>query len=145
MYGLKQAPQAWYERIDSYLIKLGFSKNEVDPNIYFKISNEDMIILVIYVDDLLITGEDHLIAKCKQDLAAEFDMKDLGLLHYFLGLEVCQKEDYIFLNQGKYTQDILNRFGMMENKPLSIPMETNLHKLKEEATYSKSTDPTLYR
>ena len=103
LYGLKQAPRAWYERIDNYLIKLGYSKNEVDPNIYFKISNGDMIILVLYVDDLLIIGEDHLIAKCKQDLAAEFDMKDLGLLHYFLGLEVCQKEDYIFLSQGKYT------------------------------------------
>lgn len=103
LYGLKQAPRAWYERIDSYLTRLGYSKNEVDPNIYFKISNGDMIILVLYIDDLLITGEDHLNAKCKQDLTIEFDMKDLGLLYYFLGLEVCQKKDYIILNQGKYT------------------------------------------
>ncbi|GLJ30415.1 hypothetical protein SUGI_0601930 [Cryptomeria japonica] len=83
LYGLKQAPRAWYERKDSYLSKLGYSKNEADSNIYFKISDGDMLILVLYVDDLLITREDHLIAKCNQDLMAEFDMKDLGLLHYF--------------------------------------------------------------
>ena len=94
---------------------MGYSRNEVDPNIYFKVSNNDMIILVLYVDD-------HLIAKCKQDLATKFVMKDLGLLHYFLGLEVCQKKDYIFLNQRKYTQDILKRFGMMDSKLLTIPM-----------------------
>ena len=94
-----------------------------------------MFILVLYVDDLLTRGEDHLIAEFKQDLAFEFDMKDLGLLHYFLGLEVCQKEDYIFLNQVKYIKDILNRFVVMEKKPLAILMEVNLHKLKEEATH----------
>ena len=81
LYGLKQAPRAWYERINNYLAKLGYSKNEADPNIYFKIANSDMIILVLYVDDLLITGEDQLIAKCKQDLATKFDMKKLALLH----------------------------------------------------------------
>lgn len=104
-----------------------------------------MLILVLYVDDLLIIGKDHLIAKCKQDLVAEFDMKDLGLLRYFLGLEVWQKENYIFLNQGKYTTDILTRFGMIDCKPLSIPMETNLHKLKSEAVDSEPTNPTYYR
>ena len=92
LYGLKQAPRAWYERVDSQLTKLGYSKNKADPNIYFKISNDDMLILVLYVDDLLITGDDHQIERCKQDLIAEFKMKDLGLLHYFLGLEVCQRK-----------------------------------------------------
>ncbi|XP_057830103.2 uncharacterized mitochondrial protein AtMg00810-like [Cryptomeria japonica] len=90
-------------------------------------------------------GEDHLIIKCKQDLASEFDMKDLGFLHYFLGLEVWQEENYIILNQGKYTIDILNRFGMMDIKPMSAPMETNLHKLKDAASKSELVDPTLYR
>lgn len=87
LYGLKQAPQAWYEQIDHHLTKLGFSKNDANPNHYFKVQQGDMFILVLYVD-LLIIGEDHLIVKCKQDLASKFDMKDLGLLHYFLGLEV---------------------------------------------------------
>lgn len=70
-----------------------------------------MIILVLYVDDLLITGEEHLINKCKQELTVEFDMKDLGLLHYFFGLEVWQMGNYIFLNQGKYTVDILTKWN----------------------------------
>ena len=70
-----------------------------------------MIILILYVDDLLITGDDHLI-ECKKDLIRQFEMKDLGLLHYFLGLEVWQNFDSIILNQGKYTSDILKRFVM---------------------------------
>ena len=98
LYGLKQAPRAWYERYDKYLTSLGFSKNEADPNLYYKRDK----ILILYVDDLLITGDDHLIDQCKKDLIREFDMKDLGL-HYFLGLEVWQNSDNIILNQGKYT------------------------------------------
>ena len=145
LYGLKQAPQGWYERIENYLSKLGYSKNEANSNIYFKTSNDEMLILVLYVDDLLITSDDKLIEKCKQDLIAEFEMKDLGLLHYFLGLEVNQKKDYIFLHQGKYTQDILTRFGMMDSKPLSTLMETNLHKLKEEASKFEDIDLSLFR
>ena len=62
--------------------------------------------------DLLITGDDHLIDQCKKDLIKEFEMKDLGLLHYFLGLEVLRNSDSIILNQRKYTLDILKRFGM---------------------------------
>lgn len=88
LYGLKQALRAWYEKIDHYLLGLGFTKNDVDSNLYFKVINGEILILILYVDDLLITGEDHLIIKCKQELAFEFDMKDLGLLHYFLGLQV---------------------------------------------------------
>lgn len=84
-----------------YLTKLGYSKNEINSNIYFKISDGDMLIVVLYVDDLLITRADCLIVKCKQDLASKFDMKDLCLLYYFWDLEVWQKENYIFLNQGK--------------------------------------------
>ena len=91
----------------------------------------------------MITGDDHLIERCKQDLIAEYEMKDLGLLHYFLGLEVCQKKDNTFLNQGKYTHDILTRFEMKDKKPLATLLETNLHKLKEEAVNLESIDPTL--
>ena len=87
LYGLKQAPRAWYERIDSYLMKLGFTRSTVDPNLYFKVDREKPLILVLYVDDLFLTGVDPLIHQCKRELAAEFEMKDLGLMHYFLGLE----------------------------------------------------------
>ena len=104
-----------------------------------------MLILILYVDDLLIIGEDHLINQCKKELTFEFDMKDLWILHYFLGLENRKKSGNIFLHQKKYIVDILKRFGMWDYRPMSTPMETNLHKLKEATAESKLIDPTLYR
>ena len=83
-----QSSRAWYERIDSYLMKLGFTRSNADPNHYFKVDREKPLILVLYVDDLFLTGANPLIHQCKRELAVEFKMKDLGLMHYFLGLEV---------------------------------------------------------
>eukprot|EP00253_Pinus_taeda_P012602 PITA_12602 len=87
LYGLKQAPRAWYSKIDTYLQGMGFTKSEGDPNLYFIVISEEPLILVLYVDDLVITGAKRLIEHCKRDLAMEFEMKDIGLMHYFLGLE----------------------------------------------------------
>ena len=98
LYGLKQAPRAWYGRIDSFLQSLGFSKSIADPNLYIKIVQNYLVILVLYVDDLFLTGEENLIARTKRELSTEFEMKDLGLMHYFLGLEVWQKLGEIFLS-----------------------------------------------
>jgi hypothetical protein len=113
LYGLKQAPRASCGRIDSFLMSLGFSKRKVDPNLYFKIVDDGPIILLLYVDDLFLTDEEKLITNCKKKLYAEFEMKDLGLMHYFIGLEVWQIPKEIFLNKGKYVVEILKRFGMM--------------------------------
>jgi hypothetical protein len=88
LYGLKQAPRAWYVIIDSYLMRLGFSKSHADPNIYYKVVNNAPVILLLYVGDLFLIGEESLIIQCKKELASEFDMKDLALMHYYLGLEV---------------------------------------------------------
>ena len=100
-------------------MKLGFTRSEADPNFYFKVEADKPLILVLYVDDLFLTGADPLIHKCKRELASEFEMKDLGLMHYFLGLEVWQKPGEIFLSQGKYVVKILERFGMMDCKPMT--------------------------
>eukprot|EP01018_Ginkgo_biloba_P029065 Gb_03166 [translate_table: standard] len=115
LYGLKQAPKAWYSRIDTYLHQLGFEKSEADSNLYYILVGEDPLILVLCVDDLFLTGSEKLIEGCKLDLASEFEMKDLRLMHYFLGLEVA----------------------------MSTPMITNLKKLV--ASESELVDPTLYR
>jgi hypothetical protein len=88
LYGLKQAPRAWYEKIDGYLMSLGFSKSVADPNLCYNIVGDECLILVLYVDDLFLTGLERLIVECKRALASEFEMKDLGMMHYFLGLEV---------------------------------------------------------
>jgi hypothetical protein len=90
-----------------------------------------------------LTGSQRLIADCKRDLASEFDMKDLGLMHYFLGLEVWQRDGEIFLGQGKYTVEILKRFRMQDCRPMSTPMVTNWKKI--DASKQEAVDPTLYR
>jgi hypothetical protein len=105
LYGLKKAPRAWYEKMDGFLMSLGFNKSVV---------GNKCLILVLYVDDLILTGLERLISKCKRVLTSEFEMKDLGMMHYFLGLEVWQRTDEIFLSQGKYTVEILQKFGMIE-------------------------------
>ena len=88
LYGLKQAPRAWYTLIDSYFTGLGLSKSEADPNLYQIVVEGKLLIIVIYVDDLILIGDELLIHSCKADLAKEFEMKYLGLLHYFLVLEI---------------------------------------------------------
>jgi hypothetical protein len=82
--------------------------------------------LVLYADDLFLTGEEHLIAQTKRELSTEFEMKDLGLMHYFLGLEVWQKHGGIFLSQSKYAVDVLRRFGMLDCKSMTTPTISNL-------------------
>jgi hypothetical protein len=116
LYGLKQAPRAWYSKIDGYLQSMGFTKREADPNLYFILVAKDPLILVMYVDDLFLIGAEELIAWCKADLTSEFEMKSIGLMHYFLGLEAWQGSREIFLGQGKYAVEILRRFGMKDCK-----------------------------
>jgi hypothetical protein len=88
LYGLKQAPKTWYGRIDNFLMSLGFIKSKIDSNLSYKIENDDQVILLLYVDNLFLTGNEKFITDCKKKLASEFEMKDLGQMHYFLGLEV---------------------------------------------------------
>ena len=88
LYGLKQAPRTWYDRMDSFLSSLGFTKSKVNSNLYYKVEEGNSVILLLYVDDLFVTGEDGLIADTKRKLVVEFEMKDLGMMHYFLGMEV---------------------------------------------------------
>ena len=84
LYGLKKEPRAWYSRIDNYLLSLGFTKSDADPNLYYKVVGDSPLILVLYVDDLFLIGAEQQIARCKRELTSEFEMKDLDLMH-FLG------------------------------------------------------------
>jgi hypothetical protein len=145
LYGIKQAPRAWYGMIDGYLMSLGFIKNVVDLNLYYKIVNGKSLILVLYVDDLFLTDTESLIVECKYALAYEFEMRELGMMHYLLGLEVWQRTDDIFLSQGKYIDEILKKFGMLKCKRMATPMVTNLKKLSVSSFDSDEIDLTLYR
>ena len=124
-------------------MSLGFIKIEENSKHYYKVDYYGIIILLLYVDDLFFIGEDNPVKECKKKLIAEFEMKDLGMMHYFLGLEVWQYPNEIFLNQGKYAVENLKRFGMMDCKAMSTPMTTNLKLLNDDS--SKIVDVTLYR
>ena len=87
-------------------MKSGFTCSNADLNLYFKVDREKPLILVLYVDDLFLTGADPLIHQCKRELAAKFEMKDLGLMHYFLGLEVWQMPGDIFLFSRKICREV---------------------------------------
>ena len=101
------------------------------------------MILLLSIDDLFVTGEDRLIADKKRKLAIEFEIKYLGMMHYFLGMEVWENAGGISLGQGKYVVEILNRFRMMDCKAMKTPMKSNL-KLLSDAS-SDSIDATMYR
>ena len=123
--------------------KMGFVKSDANLNIYYLVLESEPLILVLYVDDLLLTGSSRLIENCKKNLATEFDMKHLGRMHYFLGSEVWQQKGEIFLGQGRYVTEILKRFGMGDCRPMATPLITNWKKI--DASEDKDVDPTLYR
>jgi len=123
LYGLKQAPRAWYNIIDDHLLNLGFVKSLSEATLYIKLKDNDVLIMSFYVDDLLITGSNELlIEEFKQDMMHVFEMTDLGLMTYFLGMEVKQSKNEVFICQKKYTKEILKKFQMEECKATNTPM-----------------------
>jgi hypothetical protein len=125
LYGLKQSPRQWNKMLDGFLKKKGFTKSEVDPCIYLK-GDKKVIMIALYVDDLIIASDSGaLMEETKQDLNGRFKMKDLGRLHFCLGIEIVWKDDgTCVFNQSKYIRNVLERFGMKDCKPVSTP--TNL-------------------
>ena len=98
LYGLKKSPKTWYDRMEIFLTSLGFTKSKEESNLYYKVDEDGVLILLLYVDDLFLIGEDKSIIECKKRIAIEFKMKDLGMMHYFL---VWKHSNETFLNQGK--------------------------------------------
>jgi len=144
LYGLKQAPRAWNIKLDKSLKKLGFAKCPSESAVYKREDGEATIILGVYVDDLLITGNvPSEIDKFKQQMSAEFEMSDLGLLSYYLGIEVEQHDDFITLKQAGYAKKILARFGMEGCNTTKVPMNPGT-KLDEDKK-GKRVDTTEYR
>ena len=106
MYGLKQAPRAWYNHIKAYFLKEGFEKCPYEHTLFIKKASHDtsLLLVCLYIDDLIFTGNDEtLFSSFKYSMMKEFDMTDLGIMRYFLGLEVLQRADDIFICQRKYT------------------------------------------
>ncbi|CAM8929156.1 unnamed protein product [Rhodiola kirilowii] len=125
IYGLKQASRQWFSRFSDALIEFGFIQSFNDYSLFTMTTTEDFLILLVYVDDVVLTGTSSaLIEKVKQFIHDKFQIKDLGSLKYFLGLEVARSSDGIFLNQRKYVIDMLDEYQFTECKPAKTPMET---------------------
>ena len=106
--------------MDSFLMTLGFTESKEDSKLSLKFEGGRPVMLLLYVDDLF------LIEVARRRLAAKFRMKDLDMMHYFIGMEVWQNVDGISLRPGKYAVEILNRFWMMDWKAMTTPMALNL-------------------
>ena len=125
LYALKQAPFPCYTMIDNYFTKLGFMKNEADANLYHIVVEGKLLIILFYIGDLILTGDDQLIKSCKEELAREFEMKDMGFMHYFLHMEIWQQDGEFFVSQVNYANEILRRFRMESRKPMETPLAGN--------------------
>jgi hypothetical protein len=113
LYGLKQAPRAWYERLTTYLLSKGFARGQVDWTLFIRNQGTHKLIAQIYVDDIIFGATlDSLAHEFSEEMKQEFEMSMLGELNYFLGLQVKQTVEGIFISQSKYAKDLVKRFGL---------------------------------
>ena len=143
LYGLKQAPRAWYSRFADHLLRLGFVGSRADSSLFIYTRGTDIVYLLLYVDDIVLTASSELLLR--QTITAlerEFSLKDLGSLHYFLGVAVTRSSAGMFLSQRQYILDVLERAGMTECNPCSTPVDTQS---KLGASGAVVADPSHYR
>ncbi|CAL2278987.1 unnamed protein product [Prunus armeniaca] len=144
LYGLKQAPRTWYAEIDKYFSHSGFQKSQSEPTLYILKKGASILIVSLYVDDLIFTSNnEHLIQQFKKDMMSTYEMSDLGLLHYFLGIEVSQTENGIFISQKKYVENILKKLNLLGCKSVATPLIANEKMRKFDG--AKKSDAKKYR
>jgi hypothetical protein len=142
--GLKQAPRAWFAKFSSIVSRLGFSISSYDSTLFFRRTGKVTILLLLYVDDMIITSDDLSgIQELKDFLSQNFEMKELGHLSYFLGLEITSSDDGFYLTQAKYTSDLLSQAGLIDHKFVDTPIELNARLTPSSGELLP--DPTLYR
>ena len=124
IYGLKQSPRAWYGKLSTYLISCNFKVSHADHSLFVKTEGTTKTIVLVYVDDIIVTGNNHTkIKKVQLQLKNKFEIKDLGHLKYFLGIEVAHSSKGMVISQRKYTLDLLNEVGKLGCKPISTPID----------------------
>ena len=127
IYGLKQSLQAWFGKIGEFLKQCGFQIASSDSSLFVKQVESQVVVVLIYVDDLIITGDlEEEIGQLKSNLCVRFRMKDLGRLEHFLGLELRYEHDQVILHQTKYASEVLFKFKMNDSKPASTLMDDNV-------------------
>ncbi|KAJ0805739.1 putative RNA-directed DNA polymerase [Helianthus annuus] len=163
LYGLNQAPRKWNEKFTDVLLGIGFVQSSCDHSLYVLSKSSVFVVLLVYVDDIIVTGNnDSEISKVKGLLSNSFQIKDLGILKYFLGLEVVYDKIGLCLNQRKYCLELFAEFGYLGCKPVNTPIElshvvnkrtdsdreelidvTNYHKLIGKLIYLSITRPDI--
>lgn len=144
LYGLRQAPRAWNEKLNKVLGNLGFSRCSKEPALYRRQDGDNVLLVAVYVDDLLITGSSlDTIREFKLGMAKNFEMSDLGKLTYYLGIEVVQHSEGITLRQERYAMKILAETGMKDCNATQVPMDPSLKLSK--AQDERSVDEKEYR
>jgi len=144
-YGLKPAPRAWYNKIKAYFVQNGFDRCLCEHTLFRKSKEGGKILIVsLYVDDLIHTGNDgSMCDEFRRSMMTNFDMLDLGKMRYFLGIEVMQNSNGIFICQGKYAQEVLTWFGMENCNAVKNPIVPGTRLSKNDA--GTKVDATLFK
>ncbi|GJV52793.1 putative ribonuclease H-like domain-containing protein [Tanacetum coccineum] len=144
LYGLHQAPRAWYETLSTYLLKNRFRRGTIDKTLFIKKDKGDIMLVQVYVDDIIFgSTKKSLCVEFEQMMHKRFQMSSMGELTFFLRLQVKKKDNGIFISQDKYVADILNKFDFVTMKTASTLIETNKALLKDEE--AEDVDVHLYR
>nr|GEY09774.1 putative ribonuclease H-like domain-containing protein [Tanacetum cinerariifolium] len=144
LYGLHQDPRAWYETLANYLLENGFHRGKIDQTLFIKKQKGDILLVRIYVDDIIFGATNKDLCKSFEKLMKDkFQMSSMGELVFFLGLQVKQKKDGIFISQDKYLAKILKKFGLTEGKSASTPIDTEKPLLKDPN--GEDVDVHIYR
>ncbi|GJW18590.1 putative ribonuclease H-like domain-containing protein [Tanacetum coccineum] len=144
LYGLHQASRAWYETLSTYLLKNGFQRGTIDKTMFIKRIKGDILLVQLYVDDIIFgSTKKNLCTEFETLMHKKFQMSSIGELTFFLGLQVTQKDDGIFISQDKYVDEILKKFGFSTVKKASTPMETSKPLMKD--VNAEDVDVHLYR
>ena len=144
LYGLKQAPRTWYDTLSEFLLENGFTRGVIDKTLFHKVHKSDMILVQVYVDDIIFgSTNDDLCKRFSKLMQSKYEMSMMGELNYFLGLQVSQRKDGIFICQSKYIRELLKKYNLEDSTPAKTPMPTT-SKLDQDKT-GKKVDITSYR
>jgi hypothetical protein len=123
LYGLKQVPRTWYARLKTFLLEHVYVIGSVDKTLFTLKHDTDFLLVQIYMDDIIFGGSSHtVVSRFQEMMKNEFQMSMMGELTFFLGIQMKQTNEGIFIHQAKYTKDLIKKFNMAELKPMSTPM-----------------------
>ena len=128
LFGFKQVPRAWFAKFSSTISRLGYIASHYDSALFLRCTNKGTILLLLYVDDMIRTGDDLSgIQELEDFLSQQFKMKDLGHFSYFLGLDITHSINGLYITQVKYASEILSQAGLIDSKTVDTPVEFNAH------------------